>query len=279
MGLSSIVTVYREFLTANGYLTTETDPGFSASPAAGITDADRANWNTAHQWGDHGTEAYLKVEEDPKVGDLAEDKWCRAQGGKVVCETHEPAQKGTGGGVKVGDTSTPCTQAEAGTIRWSGESFQGCDGTDWKGFGGSNSGTLFYTRCAWTTDTAVETGTCTPPECPSDWDNLGITGNITSTAFSARYGDEFAGYSQGGGYSERGCHISDSFALVHTRCAWQGETAVDIESCTPPDCPDGWSDLGITGNIKTTTWGQPEWPEALESFSGTTGYSERTCIK
>ena len=45
----------------SSYLTsyTETDPVFSASDAAGITNANISNWNTAHGWGDHGAAGYL----------------------------------------------------------------------------------------------------------------------------------------------------------------------------------------------------------------------------
>jgi hypothetical protein len=62
-----------EFLKADGsvdtltYLTTETDPVFSASEAASITSTDTSNWDTAYGWGDHSTEGYLTsyTETDP----------------------------------------------------------------------------------------------------------------------------------------------------------------------------------------------------------------------
>lgn len=43
-----------------GYLTsyTETDPVFTASPAAGITTTNITNWDTAYGWGDHSTAGY-----------------------------------------------------------------------------------------------------------------------------------------------------------------------------------------------------------------------------
>jgi hypothetical protein len=41
-----------------GYLTSESDPVFSASVAAGITGAQVANWNTAYGWGDHAQAGY-----------------------------------------------------------------------------------------------------------------------------------------------------------------------------------------------------------------------------
>jgi hypothetical protein len=42
-----------------GYLTTETDPVFTASVAGSITSTQVTNWDTAYSWGDHSTEGYL----------------------------------------------------------------------------------------------------------------------------------------------------------------------------------------------------------------------------
>ena len=43
----------------SSYLTTETDPVFSASDAAAVTAAGIANWNTAYSWGNHAAQGYL----------------------------------------------------------------------------------------------------------------------------------------------------------------------------------------------------------------------------
>jgi len=52
-----------------GYITSfsETDPIFSASPAATITNTNISNWNTAYGWGDHSGAGYIKnyTETDP----------------------------------------------------------------------------------------------------------------------------------------------------------------------------------------------------------------------
>ena len=62
-----------EFLKADGsvdtstYLTTETDPVFTAHPAAGVTNAGGGNiaqGETAFSWGDHGAAGYLTAEAD-----------------------------------------------------------------------------------------------------------------------------------------------------------------------------------------------------------------------
>ena len=49
------------------YLTTETDPVFSASPAAGITSTNITNWNTAYGWGNHASAGYAKATDIPTV--------------------------------------------------------------------------------------------------------------------------------------------------------------------------------------------------------------------
>jgi|TARA_B110000263_G_C15311630_1_gene513720 hypothetical protein len=48
----------------------EQDPVFLASPASNVTLAKITNWDTAHGWGDHGTEGYLTsyAETDPVFG-------------------------------------------------------------------------------------------------------------------------------------------------------------------------------------------------------------------
>ncbi len=47
------------------YLTGETDPLFTGSPASGIEADDIDNWDEAHGWGDHAAEDYLTEEADP----------------------------------------------------------------------------------------------------------------------------------------------------------------------------------------------------------------------
>ena len=48
-----------------GYLTTEVDPVFGASPASGISSGQISDWEDAYTWGDHSTVGYLKTESDP----------------------------------------------------------------------------------------------------------------------------------------------------------------------------------------------------------------------
>lgn len=57
--------------------------------------------------------------------------------------TTNPLRKGIGtadpqatldvnGAVKIGNDPAPCTPAKAGTLRWTGKAFEGCDGAAWQ---------------------------------------------------------------------------------------------------------------------------------------------------
>lgn len=53
--------------------------------------------------------------------------------GSVGIGTTTPAAKlSVAGGVQVGADSGACTSARAGTLRWTGSAFEGCDGVTWK---------------------------------------------------------------------------------------------------------------------------------------------------
>ena len=52
-------------LSTGSFIEFETDPVFSAAPAAGILAGDITNWNTSYSWGDHALAGYLTTETDP----------------------------------------------------------------------------------------------------------------------------------------------------------------------------------------------------------------------
>lgn len=85
------------FVTGQGYLTSESDPVFTGSAAAGIGSGDISNWNDAYGWGDHSIEGYLKSESDPQVGTMVADKWCIANsaGTLINCTENTPAYDDT----------------------------------------------------------------------------------------------------------------------------------------------------------------------------------------
>ena len=48
-------------LDASTYLTSESDPVFTASPAGGITSTQVTNWDTAYGWGNHASAGYAPI--------------------------------------------------------------------------------------------------------------------------------------------------------------------------------------------------------------------------
>lgn len=50
---------WSKITSAPSFLTSETDPLFSASPASGILAGDITNWNSAYSWGNHALVGYL----------------------------------------------------------------------------------------------------------------------------------------------------------------------------------------------------------------------------
>ncbi len=147
----------------------------------------------------------------------------------------------------------------------------------------NGGGTIIYTRCAWTGSHGKDTGSCAPPVCPADWKDLGVTGNVKTgaAAFSyGSYGISHTSFSTSTGYQERSCYHPASFTVDLPRCAWTGSHGKDTGSCAPPTCPADWTDLGVTGNIKTgaAAFSYGSYGISHTSFSTSTGYQERTCV-
>ena len=129
---------------------------------------------------------------------------------------------------------------------------------------GTQNQAVFHTHCAWTGG-ADEVLTCTPPSCPANAEDLGVTGNYNTGV--AKSGST---YHQGCGYTERTC-LMTARAVFTTTCAWSGAVG-SILSCVPPPCPTGTNDLGVTGNVKDAV--------ALSGslYNVSSGHQERTCI-
>ena len=149
--------------------------------------------------------------------------------------------------------------------RWVGEPISDARATP-------TAGTVIYTRCAWTADTSTAIGSCTPPSCPNAWTELGITGNVKTAVTQALA--THSAYHESAGYSERGCLSRSPRTILIMRCAWSGDMSSDIGNCSPPSCPEGWTNLGVTGNVKTSV---AQAIETHPAYQESSGYQERTC--
>jgi hypothetical protein len=239
--------------------------------------------------GDDGALAGLECAEGEVVKQTANGWACAADA--VLNET-EVEQHVTNGGLNLHPTTTiggnqPAllnndnSLTVAGTLESTIGGVTFPDGTTQTTAAPSNAGsggTVIYTRCAWTGVHATTIGSCPPPACPADWTDLGNTGRVKAAIAMAEregYGND---WSESGGYEERACYATDTFAVTVTRCTWTGVHATTIGSCTPPACPADWTDLGNTGRVKTAI-AMAEREGYGNDWSESGGYEERTCIK
>ena len=125
----------------------ETDPAFAAHPAYAILAGERAAWNGAVAWGDHGAAGYASL---AQVNTFASSATFSIQhatlpgvlvssglvvtDGSVGIGTASPLQRlDVNGAVRVGDS----TSDVPGSIRYNGSSFEGYNGSAWVALNGS----------------------------------------------------------------------------------------------------------------------------------------------
>jgi len=82
---------------------TETDPVFSASPSAGITNSNINNWNTAFSWGNHASAGYLTTLSTQSLGSLSNVSSSTPSDGQALVwnasgNTWQPGTVSGGGG-------------------------------------------------------------------------------------------------------------------------------------------------------------------------------------
>ena len=143
-------------------------------------------------------------------------------------------------------------------------------------------GTLIHTRCPWVGRHGKDVGSCEPPVCPNDWQDLGLSGNVMlqSLATGATGGIANTSYTTTYGYAERACYREEGMNVLQLKCNWIGNHGKDIRDCTPTNCPTGWLDLGelshvLAGGEATGSTGGI----ANTSYTMTHGYVARVCVR
>ena len=77
--------------------------------------------------------------------------------GRIGIGTTDPqATLHVNGSIKVGDDTEACTPEKAGSIRWTGDTFEGCDGTDWRELGTFGGGSAYSVLTAEMSGGAVQ---------------------------------------------------------------------------------------------------------------------------
>ena len=147
---------------------------------------------------------------------------------------------------------------------------------------GGGGKTVIHTRCPWLGTDGETIGTCTPAACPADWTDLGILENVVTSGAATGYAGNMADNADTASYGHRAraCYRPEFVAVVPTRCPWLGTDGETIGTCTPPACPAGWTDLGVTGNVITAGAATGYAGNMADNAdTATYGYQERTCVE
>ena len=119
---------------------------FGWNPAVGFNYAHNSNNPQVYKGGYYASEImftpndgklhfkfYDKKLQDFAVTSLLSEPMTLTKDGNVGIGTTDPQAKlDVIGGIKVGIDNSACNTSTAGTIRWNGQAFQGCDGASWR---------------------------------------------------------------------------------------------------------------------------------------------------
>ena len=154
----------------------------------------------------------------PDAGAGVVAPWSETSGGvyvlgaRVGIGTSSPATDlEVAGGVKLGDTDT-CDAATAGTMRWTGAAFEGCDGASWVALSTGSAAppaSVLY----------IESNSSTPPACPSGWSDGPVDVEFLEGYYNYR----------------RICHTSQVCSVLYVRS----------NSSNPAACPTGWTSQAV----------------------------------
>jgi len=182
------------------------------------------------------------------------------------------------GNVGIGTANPSEVLTVAGIIESTSGGVKFPDGSTQASAAGGVSGTIIYTRCAWTETRGDRVGTCAPPACPSSWTDMGVNGNVKTDSYCGG-GNSCTNsiVAHSSGYQERACHSASSHLVLTPRCAWTIARGDRIGTCTPVGCPSGWTDLGVTGAVKMSTYCGGGNSCTNSTVAHSSGYQERTC--
>jgi len=172
-------------LTGDGNAAAYSDVIFSVKSTATLAGTDIVQWRASHRGDGYfsggSAKSTLEFYGTDKNGNYRAPLAFKANGDVLLASPGGSANLGAGnvgvgvtlpaaklevaGGVKIGDDAADCSGSKAGTIRWNGGHFQGCNGTVWLALDNvpfsATGGTVTYSG-GYTIHTFLASGTFTP---------------------------------------------------------------------------------------------------------------------
>ena len=203
----------------SSFISTETDPIFSASPASGITTANISNWNTAYSWGDHSIVGYLQATNTDKANWNTAYSWGDHSSAGYITSEVDTLDSVTGRG------NTTINNISVGRLTAGGLLYPNTNGTAGQVLTSDGSGNIVWqnTASGGSNVTAINQLTDVSISSPSSGDVLYFNGaNWTNgPQGSGGYGD-----------SDVSLHLNTSSASAGQILSWNGTDFVWVADQT-----------------------------------------------
>ena len=217
------------------FITTETDPIFSASPSAGITSANISNWNSAYNWGDHSIVGYLQATNTDKANWNQSYSWGNhASAGYLTAEV-DTLDSVTGRG------STTINNISVGRLTAGGLLYPNTNGTSGQVLTSDGTGNITWSTVSGgggSTVTDIDDLTDVTISTPTSGQVLYYNGSNWTNGVTSSYGD-----------SDVSTHLNTSSATAGQILSWNGTDFVWVADQTGTS---GATTLGALTDVDVT---------------------------
>ena len=200
------------------FITTETDPIFSASPSAGITSANISNWNSAYNWGDHSIVGYLQATNTDKANWNQSYSWGNhASAGYLTAEV-DTLDSVTGRG------NTTINNISVGRLTAGGLLYPNTNGTSGQVLTSDGTGNITWSTVSGgggSTVTDIDDLTDVTISTPTSGQVLYYNGSNWTNGVTSSYGD-----------SDVSTHLNTSSATAGQILSWNGTDFVWVADQT-----------------------------------------------
>ena len=202
----------------SSFISSETDPIFSASPSANITSANISNWNTAYSWGDHSIVGYLQATNTDKANwNLAYSWGNHASAGYLTAEA-DTLDSVTGRG------STTINNISVGQLTAGGLTYPNTNGTSGQVLTSDGTGNIVWAAGGsggGSTVSDIDDLTDVTISSPTSGQVLYYNGTNWTNGVTSSYGD-----------SDVSTHLNTSSATAGQILSWNGTDFVWVADQT-----------------------------------------------